>query len=139
MLESGDEAVTYNPFDSAHASVERLGIKKDAQVEYYETLIESYDAYKAKAKELLREAKRRAYRFPEEPQSGSMLKVEKRWAPGGPNYTFLFFRKGIYWYSTGKVGNVTEALTWEKVRDFIGDNRCWVLTAREEVPAKGAS
>ncbi len=76
-------------------------------------------------------------RFGVQPTNGSMLKIEKRFGdfPSRKAYLYGAIRIGDLWYMTCSEGYQRSPLTWEQLKDFIGDGKFWTPRNYEQAPA----
>lgn len=73
-------------------------------------------------------------RMGKEGANGTVLKIEKRFEPGGKGYCYAAIRADGEWYLTGIGYAGTKKYTWEELKAFVGrHSRVWAMTAREEL------
>ena len=84
----------------------------------------------------------RPVRWLAEPPIGSVIRFEKQYKTGGPVYTYVATRVNLQvgsrhldpWYITGNV-RTGPVMSWESLREFIGNNKCEIATAWFDVPS----
>lgn len=72
-------------------------------------------------------------RMGKEPANGTVFKIEKRFAEGGPSYIYAAIKASNAWYLTGTSAASSRAYSWTELKDFIGKySRVWNMTASKE-------
>lgn len=77
-------------------------------------------------------------RFPQEPESGSVIRFTKRYTANGRGYSFAALRVGPRWYITGSRSSSSARpggwMSFDELVEFIGDGKAWVSQGWTEVP-----
>lgn len=123
-----DCGVVYNDKEDEVSYVNSSMYETETKVEAAERRVR--EAEKALAQARYDEKKaQQDLRFRFEPGDGTVLKFKKQYDSSGKLYEFVALRISRSWYLTQSNGFTKSPMSWQELKDFIGDGSAWIFTA----------
>jgi len=127
-----DCGVVYNDKEDEVSYVNSSMYETETKVQAAERRVREAEKALADAKDHEKRANQ-LMRFGMVPRNGTIIKFQKLYDPGSMNYEYVAIQHNRQWYLTQSNGFTKSPMSWQELKDFIGDGAAWIMTPDREL------